>query len=150
MGLIKFAAKAVGTVALTATGAASYMLNLVTSSALGAEIPLFSTIQDGSFNTIRKMWKSEQSEDELADETNGDNSLQRAINAKYRAATTAQNQISFLQKAIEKAYQSGTPDPDKVNELQGKIDAFQERYDDLMAQAREMEDELAEQQLYQE
>ena len=60
MGVIKGCLKAIGTVALAATGTASTVLKGVSDAAgieLGSEI--FGAAKDASFNGIRSMWSSE-------------------------------------------------------------------------------------------
>ena len=92
MGILKFAAKAVGTVALTATGTASAVLQkLINMSGNDPSQTILPSIQDKSFDSIKKMWKPEEYEDELASGKAEINSLRRQYSSKTSAASTLRN-----------------------------------------------------------
>ena len=64
MGIIKGCLKAVGTVALAATGTASTILKGM-SDAMGVELgsEIFGAAKDASFDGIRSIWDSEEAQD---------------------------------------------------------------------------------------
>ena len=98
MGLLKAAAKVVGTATLLATGTASAVLKTVADTAgvdLGSEV--FGAAKDASFNGIRSMWGGDMSENsgkKLSDyEANSEDVARRkmAQTAKRAAALAKKN-----------------------------------------------------------
>lgn len=95
MGILKSCAKIIGSVALGATGFASTVLKGMCDTAgveLGSEI--FEAAKDASFNGIRSMWDSENTQ-ELIDKAEGQSySVEEAARRKmadtaYKMAQTA-------------------------------------------------------------
>ena len=85
MGIIKGCLKAVGTVALAATGTASTILKGM-SDAMGVELgsELFGAAKDASFDGIRSMWDSEEAQDRI----------NRAQESSYSAEDSVRRQMA--------------------------------------------------------
>lgn len=95
MGLLKSAAKIVGTVVLTTTGTASAVLKGV-SDAIGVELgsELFGAAKDASFSGIRSMWDSDKAHETIAKVERESTSLEDVprrsmASTAYRAAQVA-------------------------------------------------------------
>ena len=97
MGLLKAAAKIVGTATLLATGTASAVLKTVADTAgvdLGSEV--FGAAKDASFNGIRSMWGGEISED--IDEKLSDYEVSSEDTARRKMAQTAKRAADLAKK----------------------------------------------------
>ena len=150
MGLIKIAAKAVGTVALTATGVTAHLANAL-ASACGADtdIPLFTTIQDASFETIRKMWNSQKHEEDLESGEADNRSYERVISSHSSGLIMVEKSMEQVQRMIEKAEQAGVDDSDdRMKELREKYADLQDKRDDILYKIEVAKEEQKENQLY--
>lgn len=149
MSILKFTAKAVGTVILTATGVTSHVANMVcdTCSKGGGDIPLFTAIENHSFDAIRKMWHPEQYEEDIESGAADNRSLQRIIDRKYQSLSMVQNMMRQSKNILEKAYENGSEEDQK--KAQSLYDKLCEQYDTILNDIANLEDELKEQQLSQ-
>lgn len=97
MGLLKAAAKVVGTATLLATGTASAVLKTVADTAgveIGSEI--LGAAKDASFNGIRSMWGDTMSED--ADQKLSDYEVSSEEIARRKMAQTAKRAADLAKK----------------------------------------------------
>ncbi len=127
MGLLKTAAKVVGTATLSATWLASGILRKA-SDVAGVEIgsELFGMGQDASANGIKAMWRSASTEEEI-DESNAEIS---ALEKRKQQLRSAASQCFDMACAAQKA---GNQD---------KYDQFMARYESLLEEVKAYEDEI--------
>ena len=150
MGLLKIAAKAVGTVALTATGVTAHLANAL-ASACGAEtdIALFSTIQDASFETIRKMWNPQKYEEDIESGEADNRYYERIISSHSSGLIMVDKSMEQVQRMIEKAEQAGIDDSDdRMKGLKEKYADLQDKRDGILYNIAVMKEEQKENQLY--
>ncbi len=114
MGIIKGCLKAVGTVALAATGTASTILNGV-SDATGIELAskIFGAAKDISFNGIRNMW----SDSETANQAIG-----KAEDAAFGVENTVRRQMADTAYRMAQAA--------KRNGDMGKFETYIQKYEE--------------------
>lgn len=131
MGFLKGCLKAVGTVALGATGLASKVLEEV-SDAAGIEVgtQLFSTTKEASLNGIRAMW--DDGTEERAETL--DKIEDKVYQADEKTQGTARKAManSALRIANEaKRMANKETNPDKKAALMEKYEQYMEKYEEL-------------------
>lgn len=145
MGILKLAAKTAGTVVLTATGVTSHLANVLvnTCNKDGGDMPLFTAIENSSFDTIKKIWHPDDYEEYVESGEAEVCSLQRSIERKRQSVVFAQNMMHKFQTILEKADSCGTEKAQE--EARANYEIWCEKYECLLMEMEELEKELANQ-----
>jgi len=97
MGIISGVFKVAGSAVLGVTGTAAAILGMVVEST-GNDADLFTSIQNGSFNTIGKMWGKEVDETPKSEEE----TLQHQIEVREKGKRTAKRMAEMALKACDR------------------------------------------------
>ena len=125
--VLKAVLKVGGTVALTTIGVSTAALNTLLEAAGGdTSSTIFASIEDYSFDTIKRIWKLDEYEEDIESGNSDLIALQRRISTKKNAAM----QVRKLADTAKKAQNAE------------KYDEFIGRYEELVSEIREMEHEL--------
>ena len=131
MGFFKGCLKAVGSVALGATGLASKVLEEVADAAgIDAGREFFNATKEASMNGIRAMW--DDGTEERADTLDKIEDGVRGADEKTQGAARKAMANSALRIANEaKRMANKETDPDKKAALMEKYEQFMEKYEEL-------------------
>ena len=128
MSILKFAAKAVGSVVLTTTGVAASVIRMAADASGNDELSdMVGGLVDKSFDGVKNLW----ADPDNLEEDDGSASLNRTINSKRQAAQKVKDMAMTAKR---------NGDDEKYDEYMARYYELREQYDELSKSMNEQEE----------
>ena len=170
MDLLKIIAKSAGTAVLATAGAAAHVIDVVAEGLSSSATPIeedateesyedssvedtadddapnsgssfsLASIEDGSFDLIRKMWNPEKYEQDLENGNADIRALKREISRKHNAMFVNRRMADMMKKVQNKALE--TDNESAVDNAESSLEQLEAKYAELRDNLEELKENL--------